>query len=90
MGDSEAPWENLPIDMLQECVNIVYLNLDYVVERGDALVSSVSCSASFVSISPFNKSFFLTGKSTNDELSKHHWKHCRRQHSKVLGKIQDP
>ena len=57
MGDSEAPWENLPIDTLQECVDVIYPNLEYVVERGDALVSSVSCSASFVSISSFNKCF---------------------------------
>lgn len=42
MGCSSAPWQNLDLDTLQECVNLVYPGHDYVVKKGDALVTSVS------------------------------------------------
>lgn len=41
VGRSSTPWQNISVDVLQECVNVVYTGLDYVVERGDALESSV-------------------------------------------------
>jgi len=40
-GCSATPWQNLDTDLLQGCMNLAYPGLDYVVDKGDALESSV-------------------------------------------------
>ena len=42
VGWSTTPWQNLGINTLQICINQVYPTLGYVVEKGDAIDSSVS------------------------------------------------
>jgi len=42
VGWSTTPWQNLNINTLQICTNQVYPTLGYVVEKGDAIDSSVS------------------------------------------------
>ena len=59
MGCSSAPWQNLSIDGLQECVNRVYPELKYVVNKGDALISVVS----LVSILCSARSHLMTSQS---------------------------
>ena len=59
MGCSSAPWQNLSIDGLQECVNRVYPELEYVVNKGDALISAVS----LVSILCLARSHLMTSQS---------------------------
>ena len=42
VGCSETPWTGLDVELLQGCINFVYPELGYVVEKGDALDTSVS------------------------------------------------
>jgi len=42
VGWSMTPWENLDVKTLQICMNDVYPELEYVVEKGDAIDLSVS------------------------------------------------
>jgi len=42
VGCSATPWTNLDIESLQSCMNLVYSELEYVVEKGDPLDMSVS------------------------------------------------
>lgn len=42
VGCSRAPWGNLDIDTIQVCVNEIYPRAGHIVEKGDALESSVS------------------------------------------------
>jgi hypothetical protein len=42
VGCSGTPWTNLDVQSLQGCMNLVYPGLGYIVEKGDALETSVS------------------------------------------------
>lgn len=42
VGCSATPWTNLDVRLLQGCMNLVYPELGYVVEKGDSLDMSVS------------------------------------------------
>ena len=59
MGCSSAPWQNLRINGLQECINHVYPELKYVINKGDALISAVS----LVSILCLARSHLMTSQS---------------------------
>ena len=85
MGCSLTPWQNLDINALQGYVNLVYPDLDHVVKKGDALISSVSrCS-----LHQFKMLLHLTGKRTNDVFSKCYCK-CRCDKcTKLHGKAQE-
>ena len=42
VGCSATPWNNLDVDSIQRCMNLVYPQLGHVVEKGDALEITVS------------------------------------------------
>ena len=87
LGCSEAPWANLSIDMLQECVNTLYPSLDYALKKGDALISLVTI---LPLCSTFNICLPITVKGTNHELPELYWECRRHQSSEIHVKIQGP
>ena len=88
MGCSLTPWQNLDIDALQGCVNLVYPGLDHVIKKGDPLISSVSHN-SLHFFPPLDVHLHPTGKCTNDEFSKRYCKRRCDQCPKLYGKAQD-
>lgn len=86
VGCSVTPWKNLDVDLLQGCMGLVYPGVDYVVEKGDALDSSVS-QASLPSPHPTLTSHI--GNRSNHELPKHYRDDRDNERSDIHEKIQD-
>ena len=82
VGCSVTPWTNLDVESLQGCMNIVYPELEYVVEKGDPLNMSVS-QRPFQSLC--TTYLLRTGKRPNHELPECDRDDCTDQRQNLFG-----
>jgi len=71
VGWSTTPWENPNVKTLQICMSEVYPTIEYVVEKGDTIETSVGSPLPSACIPTLN---YHIGKWESDDLPQHDWR----------------